>query len=505
MTRWPWRRVTYTIPMAPNGLDDPHDPRAPRDLRGRRVVLMGLGRFGGGVGAARFLARCGARVLVTDQADEAALASSIAQLADLPGIEYRLGTHLEADFTAAELIVASPAIKPGHPCLQAARAVGVPITSEIRLLAQRLPDRRRVIGVTGTAGKSTVTAMIGHVLKKVAEDGGPIADGTGLPPSAIAHPPTVWIGGNIGGSLLPRLEDIQPRDWIVLELSSFMLEGLRQDRWSPHVAVLTNFMPNHLDWHGNLEAYRRAKQAIFEFQRHADGDVAITGPGVSETFAPATPAVTDSRMVVAGDDADTAQGVGRLDLRLPGEHNQLNARLALAAVEAALGIPAAQAAATLGDFTGLPHRLQLVAEHASVRYYNDSKSTTPDAGRLAIDSFPPGTAHLILGGSDKGSDLTPLAHHAARRCRALYTIGQTGPAIAEAARHADSCEAEIVPCGDLDTAMEAIARRLRRGEAVVLSPGCASYDQYANYEQRGQRFIEAVLRWTSETGLIPRA
>ena len=462
------------------------------NLRGQRVVLMGLGRFGGGVGAARFLVERGAHLLVTDLADESTLRPSLDQLSDLTGIAYRLGAHDTADFQSADLVVASPAVKPHNPYLQAARDAGAAITSEIRLLVAHLPERARTIGVTGTAGKSTTTAMIAHAMRNMADGGARSVDGTHHPTGSENHSPSIWLGGNLGGSLLPRVDEMRAEDWIVLELSSFMLEGLAEDAWSPHVAVLTNFAPNHLDWHGDVASYRAAKQAIFEHQSDAAHDVAVLGPALRDDF---TPRVSDVR-----DFGDEPQAP--VQLLVPGAHNRRNARGAVTAVCAATGAPERAAWEALTDFAGLPHRLQLVAEHAGVRYYNDSKATTPEAARLAIDSFPAQTAHLILGGSDKGSDLSPLATHAATRCRALYTIGDTGAAIARAARQADG-DARIVPCGDLETALSAIGARLRRGDVVVLSPGCASYDQFTNFEQRGARFTEAVLRLTSETGLTP--
>ncbi len=243
-----------------------------------------------------------------------------------------------------------------------------------------------------------------------------------------------------------------------------MLEALRADRWSPHVAVITNLQPNHLDWHGSMEHYRNAKQVIFEFQREADGDIAIGGPGVHNVF---DNRVSDFRTFDAPGDWRTDPPIA---LALPGDHNQLNARLASTAIEAATGAAEWQTWEALRDFAGLAHRLQLVAEHAGVRYYNDSKSTTPEAAQLAIDSFPAHAAHLILGGYDKGSDLTTLARHAAQHCRAIYTIGATGDAIADAAERAAECAdglAEMVRCGDLDTAMQQIKQRVRHGETVV--------------------------------------
>jgi UDP-N-acetylmuramoylalanine--D-glutamate ligase len=173
-------------------------------------------------------------------------------------------------------------------------------------------------------------------------------------------------------------------------------------------------------------------------------------------------------------------------LLLPGMHNQINARLAIAAVHAATGVPEATIADTLADFPGLPHRLQHVGERLGVTLINDSKSTTPDAARLAIDSFEPGTVHVILGGYDKGSDLTPLAHHAAKKAAGIYTIGQTGDAIADAVEAADGLADR---CETLARAVDAALRQARPGDVLLLSPGCASWGQFEHFEQRGERFI----------------
>ncbi|MEX0885006.1 MAG: UDP-N-acetylmuramoyl-L-alanine--D-glutamate ligase [Phycisphaeraceae bacterium] len=474
------------------------------DLTGRRVLVMGLGRFGGGVGVTRYLAQRGAQVCVTDRLYAEALRESLLQIRDLPGVTYRLGGHDDADFTGAELVVANPAVPPGNAHLQAARDAGVPITSEIRLLVDRLPGRGRVVGVTGSAGKSTVTAMIGHILDR--------CFGRDAAAGIESRTPRVWVGGNIGGSLLARVDEIAPDDVVVLELSSFMLHALAADGWSPHVAVVTNIAPNHLDWHGSFDAYVAAKQVILDHQGEAD--VAILGAGVDALLRPR------AGQVVSG----AAVGEHSLAPALPGAHNVANAMAAIQAA-AALGVARSDAAAALADFTGLPHRLQLVAEHAGVRYYNDSKATTPEAARLAMASFPAGRVHAILGGADKGSDLAEMARFARGHCAAVYTIGAMGDAIADAATRGSATDdwasvhgssraatcggvtwageeggAAIVRCGELDVAVREAVRRIRRGDVVLLSPGCASLDQFASYEQRGARFVEAALKHLSETG-----
>lgn len=426
---------------------------------------MGLGRFGGGIGVTRFCVRRGADVLVTDTAPAEELRDSLKQLEGLPSVEYRLGEHNVSDFTTADLIVVNPAVdRRENRFLRAAEAAGVAMTSEIELLVAELPNRLHTIGVTGTAGKSTVTAMIGHVLER-------------------AHPDErTHVGGNLGGSLLERLDarhrPIHRDDWVVLELSSFMLEPMKAGPWSPHVAVVTNLSPNHLDRHGDFGSYVDAKQAITANQR--DGDKAVFGPGVAELMDAGA-----ARLIEVDHISPFIK-----ELSVPGEHNRLNASLAIAALDM-VGIDPRRSAEWLRGFRGLPHRLQLVAEPNGVRCFNDSKSTTPASAMLAIDAFKPQAVHAILGGYDKGSDLTELATHAARRCRAIYTIGATGDAIADAAQRSLD-HGRVERCGDLEIAAATALKRAVSGEVILLSPGCASYDQFDNYEQRGERFIKLI-------------
>lgn len=453
------------------------------DLAGKRVTVMGLGRFGGGVGVARYLVKQGADVLVTDTLPAEQLKESVAQLDGLP-IEYRLGEHNVSDFTTCGLVVANPAVKPDNRFLRAAQAANIPITSEIRLLVEALPNRLRTIGVTGTAGKSTTTAMIGHILRK-AYPQPPAPPGDRSTATATAAP-WIWVGGNIGGSLLDHVDEIGPDDWVVLELSSFMLHGLREGAhfhgWSPHIAVVTNISPNHLDWHGSFVDYAADKRVILDYQ-DTDRGSAVFGPGLHNTL---DHRVRDMRFREQAD----VRANPRIELLLPGFHNQLNATLACDAAQCA-GVDWVSAAQALADFPGLPHRLQFVLEHNGVRYYNDSKCTTPEAAELAIRSFEPGTAHIILGGYDKGSDLKPLAGFASEHCAGIYTIGVTGEVIATAAQAA-SAVCEVVRCETLDVAIREAVNRAKPGQVVLLSPACASWDQFDNYERRGERFIERV-------------
>jgi len=450
------------------------EPGQPFDLAAKKVVVMGLGRFGGGVGVTRYLIDQGADPLVTDLLPADQLKNSLAQLDGLP-IEYRLGEHNVSDFTTADLIVVNPAIDPhNNRYLRAAMAGGIPLTSEIRLFttALTLRNHRRTIAVTGTSGKSTVTAMIGHLLKNALGDS------------------RVHVGGNLGGSLLASLGKIKPDHPVVLELSSFMLEGLDEDHWSAHIAAVTNFSPNHLDRHPTLHAYKSAKLAILKHQ--VAGDIAILGPGVA--------------------DWPTAQGVLRHTTQpprhnlvpLPGLHNQLNAMMAIDVARKVVG-DHANLTDTLAGFSGLPHRLQLVCEHNGIRYFNDSKATTPQAAQLAISSLTSDVdtpdvrrnVHAILGGYDKAIDLTPLAQYAAQHCDAIYTLGTTGDRIATAAQDA-GLAVQIHRCETLDRAVQWASQRATPGQTVLLSPGCASWDQFENYEQRGSAFVEAILKYNTE-------
>lgn len=492
----------------------PTPPVEPLSLRGKRITVMGLGRFGGGVGVTRYLVAQGADVVLTDSLSAEDLRDSLAQLAGL-GFRTRLGGHDTKDFTDADLIVVNPAVdQRANAYLDAARARGVPTTSEMRLLidALRARNANRTVGITGSAGKSTTTAMISHILDKT------LSRSEAPAGTAPAEPPRVWTGGNLGGSLLAQLPRIRPHDWIVLELSSFMLEDMRHARlasagdadprlrlrdlgawrpWSPHIAVVTNLANNHLDRHGTMEAYALAKQEVFENQ--SSHDHAIVGsPIFRNLLTPRTSRVTWLDTFTNG--AKTPE----IKLLIPGSHNVTNARLAIDTAVAA-GIDRADAAAALADFAGLPHRLQFVCEHAGVRYFNDSKATTPDSAELGLRSFEPGIVHLIAGGYDKKSDLTPFARLAGERCRAIYTIGATGDAIASAAQSvAGASGCEVVRAGTLDAALAATVTRVRVGDVVLLSPACASYGQFTHFEARGAAFVEAVLKYTGEGAPAPK-
>ena len=429
-------------------------PPTPTDVRHRRVTVLGLGHFGGGVAVTRWLAEQGATVTVTDDAPAEQLADAVAQLDGLP-ITFGLGPdHPPVD---ADLVVASPAVPPTHPGLVAAAAAGVPVTTEICLFAERCPAP--VFGVTGTKGKSTTTTLLGRMLAPL----GP-----------------TWVGGNIGRSLLADLPAIGPDDRVVLELSSFMLHHLGRTGWSPHVAVVTMVTRDHLDWHGSADAYVDAKRNVVRHQR--PGDVAVLNrldPSADWTTAGWTRFFNTTR------DRPFA-------LSLPGGHNQLNAQAAFAAAAAA-GVTWEAAQAAVADFAGLPHRLEVVADVAGVRWVNDSIATIPEAAVAALRSFPAGHVVQIVGGSGKkGLSTEALCAALAADARAVLTVGDTGVALAADVNGRSPGRARS--CGDLDAAVAAARDLARPGDVVLLSPGHPSYDQFVNFQRRGEAFTRLARR-----------
>jgi UDP-N-acetylmuramoylalanine--D-glutamate ligase len=379
-----------------------------------------------------------------------------------------LGGHQESDLDDTQLVVVNPAVDRRRSEFFA-RIIDrrIPWTTEINLFLERCCGR--VIGVTGTAGKSTTCALLHEALQPLA---GPSR--------------RVWFGGNVGRSLLMDLETIRPGDLVILELSSFQLEAITHIERSGPVGLLTNAWPNHLDRHGTFEAYLDAKLNLFRFQRAGDlAVVADVNEAVHRTVEGIT-ARTGARLVTVPADA------GPYELRLPGSHQQANAACA-ATVAGLLGADEGAARARMAAFAGLPHRLQHVATVEGVAYYNDSKSTTPAGTATALAAFDQPVI-VIVGGQERGDDLTPLVRAVNARAAAVMCLGQSGPQIAEAVMVARGGRDEpaIQTASDLVDAVQRARRCAAPGYAVVLSPGAPSYGDFVNYEHRGRAFIEAV-------------
>jgi UDP-N-acetylmuramoylalanine--D-glutamate ligase len=341
-----------------------------------------------------------------------------------------------------DVLVKSPGVPGEAPLVRAARERGVPVWSEVELAARLLPNR--LVGVTGTNGKTTTTELLGAMLG-------------------------ARTAGNVGTALSELVDAVPPDDWVVCELSSFQLEDVHA--FAPEIAVLLNLEPDHLDRHGSFEAYRAAKLRIFERARTA---VVPRGFGPIPGNA--------RRVEFAGDDELPAEPL------IPGAHNRENAAAATAAARAA-GLDDAAIAEALRTFPGVAHRLELVGERGGVRFVNDSKATNTSAARRALASYD-APLHLILGGSLKGEDFGAFAREVARAdVAAAYLVGEAADGLAEA------LAAEGVPlvrAGTLERAVDEAARAARHGEVVLLSPACASYDQFRDFEHRGEEFRRLV-------------
>jgi UDP-N-acetylmuramoylalanine--D-glutamate ligase len=366
------------------------------------------------------------------------------------GVEVVLGADDPELLDGVDLLVKSPGVPPAAPLATAARERGVTIWSEVELGFRLLANP--ILGVTGTNGKTTTSELLGAIFRAAGRD--------------------VAVAGNVGRPLSGLDGAIGEEAWIVCELSSFQLEDI--DTFRPEVAVLLNLAPDHLDRHASLEEYRAAKLRIFENQT-AD-DVAI----VPRDFGPIPGAA--KRVEFALEDALPAEP------SVPGEHNRENAAAATAAARAA-GIPDGAIAEGLAGFEGVPHRLELIREVGGVRFVNDSKATNPEAAERALSAYPPGI-RLILGGSRKGIPFARLAKRAASSGVAqAYLIGDSADEIAEALA---SEGVRFTYSRELASAVRDAFADAEPGEVVLLSPACASYDQFRDFEERGEQFRELV-------------
>ncbi len=474
----------------------------PDYFAGKKVTVMGLGHFGGQIAVVKYLVSQGALVTVTDVAPPEKLKKAVSEIQSLP-VTLHLGGHLESDFTETDLIAVSPAVPKDSRYLKLAAQTGIPFTCEMNLFLDRC--RGKVMAVTGTVGKSTTVGMLENIFT-FAESASELAK--------LGYR-KFWWGGNIGKSLLEELPHIQPDDLVLLELSSFQLDDLAGIEYSPYIGLITNIHPNHLDRHGTLESYVDAKANITRFQQ--PGDFLITrqedeNSGKIRELAPGH--VKQWEFGITDDGhlkvrlADGPNGQVYLEYRredcglwekiltsdelhVPGEHNLFNAAGAVA-VALAAGLEPPVIAEGLRRFKGLPDRLQLVGHLDNIRWFNDSKSTTPEAGIVALKAFPSGTILAIVGGYDKETDLSEFARELAHRCIRIFCLGQTGPALAEAIRknHGDAREVS-----SLEEAVLNCSEMVRPGQVVLLSPGCASWDMFENYQERGRQFTELVQKF----------
>jgi len=443
------------------------------ELKNKKILVVGLARTGASV--ARFLAEQGAKVTVTDMKERSALASFVDALAGLD-IFLELGRHGEDSFSGADLIVVSPGVPMDIAPLKTARERGVPVISEIELAYAFI--RAPIAAITGTNGKTTTTTLTGEIFKRCGF--------------------STFVGGNIGKPLIDLVTSGEQVDRVVAEISSFQLEGIVSFR--PRVAVLLNITEDHLDRYASFQEYIDAKERIFANQTSEDFAVLNVDDPLVAACAEriAARVVPMSRLTVLKQGIYLSDGVitfawgGRVArfptsaLKLRGVHNLDNCMASLATT-LLMGCEAGSTLAALESFSGLPHRMELVATVGGVAYYNDSKGTNVGSVVKSLESFP-GNVILIAGGKDKGGEYAPLADLVRERVRHLILLGEARELLRDALGHLTN----TIMVGSLEEAVQEAHRLGQPGDTVLFSPACSSYDMFRNYEERGDCFVSAV-------------
>ncbi len=458
------------------------------DLHGKRALVMGLGVNGGGLGVTRFLLQQGADVTVTDLRSAEVLAPTLAALGGLP-VRYVLGGHHEADFRQADLVIRNPAVPRESRLLQIARAAGAAIEMEMTLFFRLCPGP--IIGITGTRGKTTTTMLVGDMLRR-------------------QFPDTV-IAGNLRVSALAQLDSITPQTPVVLELSSWQLEGLGEAQLSPQYACVTNMSPDHLDRYRSMDEYALAKRQIvehqpatgvavlnqddplvYDFARHTRAQVIPFGAHSAawETGRPAVRICGDMVETTIGSDAwQTVCTVG--DVQLPGQHNLMNVAAA-SALALRLGVGIDQTRAAIRAFKGVPDRMEVVRELRGVRFINDTTATTPTAATAALRALS-APVILIAGGADKKLPWADFGAVVGEHAKAVVLLAGSGTAglLTELTpfKHRLPISA---PFHSLRAAVEAAQHLAKSGDVILLSPACASFGMFINEFDRGEQFRQIV-------------
>jgi UDP-N-acetylmuramoylalanine--D-glutamate ligase len=451
------------------------------DLQGKKVVVVGLALTG--VAVAKFCARRGARVFVTDGKPADKLAEQMRLLDGVP-VTWQLGGHDLATFTSADLVVMSPGV-PTLPEMTAARAAGVEVIAEIELAYRFLDPGATLIAITGTNGKSTTTALTGKLCEQ-----------SGRP---------TFCGGNLGN--MPMIDAVDhpanvPGGWIVAEVAAFMLENCTS--FAANAGVLTNVTEDHLDRFGTMERYAEMKGRIWDWQ--SPGDVAIANAADEWTMKETAGIRSQLYTFDSRPGATTERGAfldgNEIVLRLPdeeryrkddlvivGNHNMENAMCAYLATRT-LGLPPDAVRAGARAYRPLPHRMELVGDRGNIYYYDDSKGTNVASVAASVRGFPRPLV-LIAGGVDKGGSYEPMLDALDGVCKGIILIGAAGPLIREAATQ-HGVKYPVIDATDMHDAVRRATEMCSAGDAVVLSPACASYDMFQNYGHRGRVFREAV-------------
>jgi UDP-N-acetylmuramoylalanine--D-glutamate ligase len=441
------------------------------DLRGKRVLIIGLGKTG--VETARFLVGMGADILICDEKPEPELQPFVDKLDDLK-VDLKMGCHSTDLLFDVDLIVPSPGVPPVNVLLRDAVKKGIEIVSEIELAARFI--EMPYIAITGTNGKTTTTKLLGEILTRWGKK--------------------IFVGGNIGNPLISYLNGEKKEDYLVVEVSSFQLQWMSS--FHPSVAVLLNTSSDHLDYHETFEEYRAVKERIFVNQSGGDCDESVS-PGLLEGMNAEIVRFSSSSSLERGiyfdgpalhylDSKGSREVYPLSDIRLKGSHNLENIMAAIAAARWC-GCPPVSIIDTLREFDGMPHRVEFVGEKNGVAFYNDSKGTNVGAALRALESFP-GPVILLMGGRDKGGDFERLREPIRNKVRKLILFGEAGERIHQLL--GGIVKTAVVE--GLEDAMVSASAVSRPGDTVLLSPGCSSFDEFENYEARGDFFKESFSR-----------
>jgi UDP-N-acetylmuramoylalanine--D-glutamate ligase len=440
-----------------------------KDWKGKRVLIMGLGLQGRGIGDAKIFCEAGSDVTVTDLKNEIQLQTAVSQLRDFP-VKFVLGKHKNKDFRSQELILRNPDVPKSSPFLKIAAKAGVPVKMDSSLFAKYCPWP--IIGITGTRGKTTTTMMAYEVLKRF-------------------YPGKVFLGGNIQGratlELLREVSQTSPDGIVILELSSWELQGWHDEKVSPHISVFTNFYQDHLNSYSSMDEYFKDKLAVAEYQ--SSKDWLIAGPGVQ------LPVKRLKAHIVRFSAVDLPKN---FRLLIPGEHNRDNAAAVLK-ISGILGLRDDRVMKILSKFAGIPYRLETIAVIDGVEYVNDTTSTTPAAGIAALRAMVKPVV-LIAGGSSKKLDLEPLAKEiieawSSKRLNKVILLKGEGTDELIGYLKGSSNGLTDTAYDDFEAAITRARDLAQPGDAVLLSPGCASFSMFKNEFDRGEQFNQIVRKW----------
>lgn len=430
------------------------------NFKGKKILVLGLGINQGGLGSAKFFAKAGAQVTVTDLKTEDQLKSSLDELKEFSNIKYILGKHDYQDIDEADLIIRNQALKPNNEYRIYAEKAGKKIETDVGVFLDYV-KADQLVGVTGTKGKSTTSSLIYEVLK---------ASG-----KKVVH------AGNIGKSVLDALSEIDQDTLVVLEISSFQLEAFDSHKISPHWAVITNIHPDHLDYYGSMENYIAAKRVIAENQ--TEKDYLFLNRNDQTTNSPEFLKGIKSQIVKYSAE-DLPEG---FDLTIPGDHNKENAAATLA-VAKTFNIPEEATLEAMQKFPGVPFRLELIKEWEGVKIYNDTAATGPTAALSALNSFR--NPIMIIGGVDKGLPYEELAFALDRKAKAVYFLD--GTATDKIKSLMKVLKIQRSTYFDLDSLLKDLQVEVEKGDIVLFSPGAASFNMFQNEFDRGRKFTASV-------------